>query len=271
VVDAHVHLRDCFDVDAFLDSAYANFEEAARRVDQEAEFVGVLLFTDSEQEGGFERLLTYLDQSRSSHVADDEPWRLDRTADDTSAYLKRGRSAELLIVVGRQLVSDEQLEVLALGTHNEVKEGTSTTQLVRAVAEAEALPVIPWGVGKWIGRRWAIVKDLMYDSQLPRFFVGDSANRPHFWPRSSLFRLAEEHGIRNLPGSDPLPLLAECQRAGSFGSVFAGSIDEEQPTQDLLKTLTDPSTELRYYGQGDGPITFLRNQVAMQYRKRFKR
>jgi hypothetical protein len=272
LVDAHVHLRDCFDVDLFLDEAYANFEEVAWTVDQSTKFIGVLLFTDSDQEGGFERLLDYLERNGSSDAVDGEAWHLRSTPDNTSVYLERGQaeSAVLFVTAGRQLVSEEQLEVLALGTQAEFKEGIPARQLVRAVAEAEALPVIPWGVGKWIGRRGTIVKDLLRDPTLPRFFVGDSANRPFFWPQSPLFQLAEERGIRNLPGSDPLPLPAECQRPGGFGSVLCGSLDSKQPTQDLLKKLADPSTELRYYGQGDGPLAFLRNQVAMQYRKRLK-
>jgi len=269
LVDAHVHLRDCFNVERFLERAAANFKQAAHTADKKSEFVGALLFTDSGQEDGFGRLRSHLTQHEPVDAKERERWCLRNTVEDTSLYITRKGEDELCVIAGRQLLSKEQLEVLAIGTRRPFNGQRSAKSLIRSISEAGALPIVPWGVGKWLGRRGAIVEDLLRDPRLPPFYLGDSANRPVFWPQSSLFRRAEERGICNLPGSDPLPLPAECQRPGSFGFTMNGTLSAEQPTHDLLQKVSDPSNEVRPYGRGDGLFSFLRNQIAMQYRKRF--
>jgi hypothetical protein len=173
----------------------------------------------------------------------------------------------LVVIAGHQLVSHEQLEVLALGTRQQFEGGKATETLIREIAEAGALPVLSWGVGKWLGTRGRVVEGLIERSDLPPFFLGDSAHRPTFWPQSSLFRRAEERGIRNLSGSDPLPFPGEVQRAGSFGVVLNGTLDLEKPARDLKQTLLDPSTTFRQFGEGETPGRFVRNQLKMQFRK----
>src|SRR5918994_4757239 len=49
LLDAHVHLQRCFQPAGFLDSARANFREAARLIGR-SEIIGCLWLTDPEEE-----------------------------------------------------------------------------------------------------------------------------------------------------------------------------------------------------------------------------
>lgn len=262
LVDAHVHLHSCFDVVGFVDGAFANFKRAAQQFGSEHRFVGALLLTEGRSEHGFQRLLRHVKEQTGLGT-----WRLHRTQERTSLYLTSGNDRVLVVVAGRQIVSRERLEVLALGTRRDFEEGRSTRDVIRDVARAGALPVVPWGFGKWVGARGRLLKRLVQDPRLPRFFLGDSANRPALWSRPALFRRAEERGIRNLPGSDPLPLTTESQRAGRCGCVVRGVLDREMPARDLKEKLSDPSTTVHSFGKGETPFRFVRNQLAMQFRK----
>ena len=173
----------------------------------------------------------------------------------------------IVVVAGRQIPTRERLEILAVGTRREFEEGQPTRGLIQRVAQTGALPVVPWGAGKWMGERGQLVDGLIRSSELPLFFLGDSGNRPVFWPRPTHFRRAEEEGIKILSGSDPLPFSGETKRVGSFGVALKGSLDAETPAQDLKRRVLNPSTVLHQFGSGETPLRFIRNQLRMQFRK----
>jgi hypothetical protein len=86
------------------------------------------------------------------------------------------------------------------------------------------------------------------------------------WPRPAQFRRAEERGIKNLPGSDPLPFPNEARRVGRVGVVLNGSLDLRYPAQDLKRKLLDSSTSFQQFGRREMPLRFVRNQLKMQLR-----
>jgi hypothetical protein len=178
--------------------------------------------------------------------------------------------APLVIVAGRQVVSREGVEVLALGTRQRFDDGKTAEGLIREVKQAGAIPVLPWGVGKWLGRRGRLVEDLIDAPNLSPLFIGDNSQRPTFWPRPTHFERANKRGIKNLPGSDPLPFPEEVRRAGSYGMTLRGKIDLEKPAQDLKRRLLDSSTTLRQFGSGAPPVRFVRNQLRIQLRTLFR-
>lgn len=263
LIDAHVHLRRCFDIDQFLERAYANFEGVAEGFYHSARFVGVLFLVDSPPENGFERLVEQCDIP-----GDERPskWRLQATRERTSVHLQSSREQRLIVIAGRQIISDEGLEVLAIGTRQHFGDGRPIAALIQDITRAGALPIVPWGAGKWMRKRGELVEQLLRDPELPQFFLGDSGNRPALWPQPSHFRLAEERGVKNLPGSDPLPLPDEWQRPGSFGFALKTPLNVDEPTRDLKKILLGSSVAIHPFGKGETPLRFLRNQVMMQCR-----
>lgn len=265
LVDAHAHLRGCFDVAAFLEEALSNVVREAQSIDGKSAVTGVLCLVDPPQEQGFERLSRFLAERRREEGADG--WSDRPTAEDASLHLRLSQNRGLIVVAGRQVESRERLEVLSIGSRCHVESGIRVDQLIRRIDDAGGVPILPWGVGKWLGVRGRHVRRVIKDPDLPPFCLGDSAHRPSFWPKPSYFRQAEKRGIRNLPGSDPLPFRGEAKRVGSFGLQMGGSLDPERPARDLKRKLLDPSTTVDHFGRRETLFRFLRKQTLMQYRK----
>jgi len=135
------------------------------------------------------------------------------------------------------------------------------------VIKSGAIPVIPWGFGKWVARRGKILRNFLEKNQFSPLFLGDNGGRPGFWPRPSYFKKAEENGLRVLPGSDPLPLTSESSRPGSFGFSFQGTLDPRHPGMDIKKILLDPKTHLQPYGSLENPYRFAYKQLAIRLNK----
>ena len=55
LIDAHVHVHDCFDLDSFFEQAHRNFQQAAQEHGW-APPMGVLMLTESEGVDWFGRL-----------------------------------------------------------------------------------------------------------------------------------------------------------------------------------------------------------------------
>ena len=98
--------------------------------------------------------------------------------------------------------------------------------------------------------------------------LGDNSGRLAFWLEPAEFSLARRRGFRILPGSDPLPFASEVSRAASYGLAVAGELSDTDPAGDMLTLLSDPAIRITPFGRLEGPVRFLRNQLAMQWVKR---
>ncbi len=128
--------------------------------------------------------------------------------------------------------------------------------------------MIPWGLGKWFFKRGKLVSELMRTYRKPTLFLGDEGGRPGFWPYPSHFREGAELGVRDLPGTDPLPFPHDVSKVGRVGIRVPIQLDEQQPARSLLSVLSDGRTPHDRFASLEPPIMFVRNQVAMQLRKR---
>jgi hypothetical protein len=165
-------------------------------------------------------------------------------------------------------VTAEDLEILALCTDANFPEGLPLDATLDLVQRAGGMPAIPWGAGKWLGKRGAIVRHSLESQASGKLFLGDNSGRPVFWGTPRHFELAQQRGIRVLPGTDPLPFASEYWRPGSFGFALSETLTPEHPAGDLKRLLVDPSTVLSPYGSLENPYRFVRNQIRMQLRKR---
>lgn len=268
LVDAHVHIYDCFDLQHFLDSAVKNFKAEAARWDQEDDFTAFLLLTETAKENWFHRLAGYAGSRSGNGTESIGNWTFHRTNEDCSLYAQSEKSQGFFLIAGRQIVTAEDLEVLALMTDRQFEDGRPLEEVIQAVKETSAIPVIPWGFGKWMGKRGAILENILRKEKDSFLFLGDNSGRPVFLPRPSLFEFAEKKGIRVLPGSDSLPFLSESQRVGSFGLSIEGTITRERPARDLKRILLDPKTRFQAYGNLEHPYRFFRNQLRARIVKR---
>ena len=163
----------------------------------------------------------------------------------------------------------EGLEVLSLATTNSFPEGLPVRKLIVNVRDTGGTPVIPWGFGKWMGRRGKTLIKLLDTAKSADFFLGDNGNRTYILPHPSQMKLAQDNNIRDLPGSDPLPFTSESHRAGSFGFTLDGIISVENPAEDLKKILNNSVGTIQPHGTAEGALRFFRNQSRMQIKKHF--
>lgn len=177
-------------------------------------------------------------------------WAVVPAADGLALRLNPVTGGEgLWVVAGRQIVTRERIEVLALGCGAAVPDGLAAEDAIGRVRAAGALPVLPWAPGKWFGRRGRLVASLM-DRPGPSVLVlADTALRPVGWPTPVLIRRGMREGFRVLAGSDPLPLAGEEGRIGRFATVADGLPDPDAPAGSILRLLGPGGPPLRTAGR----------------------
>ncbi len=264
LVDAHVHIYACFELAHFFRSASDNF----RRNTHTDSFSAFLLLTETSSESWFRELMGFADKDELVGDAGDATWTVHRTGEPESLRVAGPGAPALFIVAGRQIVTQENLEVLALGTADSFADGLPLSQVVDRVRSAGALPVIPWGFGKWLGNRGATLTRYLESTTPENLFLGDNGGRPSLWPDPLHFKLARHKGIRILPGSDPLPMSSEAWRAGSYGFSFHAPLNAASPWRSVKATFLEENFSPRSYGAREKPYRFLRNQIFMQLLKR---
>ena len=259
IADAHVHIYDCFDPTLFLDYAETNFSCHAQTISPGKKFHSFLLLSETTQINWFQRLAAYADKEHELGR-----WRFLHTDEKISLQAERADNFCIYLVAGRQIVTAEKLEVLALFTDRKFKNGVSLVKLIKDINRCGAMAVIPWGTGKWLGKRGQFLKKLIVNEAELNFFLGDNGGRPFFWPEPVHFKIARQKKISILRGSDPLPLAAESRRAGSFGFYLQGTLSEETPAKDLKKLLTSRIKDIKDYGKFQGGLRFFLNQLLLR-------
>jgi len=253
LVDAHVHLYPDVPADNVFDAAYKNFSAAAADKKSQDNFFGVLMLAD-EDDTAVSGLSLF--------------WQYEQLSENESFLAKRNDGHLLWVIRGRQIVTAEGLEVLALATNTVFKDGDSIRDVIENVRASGAIPVLPWGVGKWTGKRGRIISDLISDCRDREFFLGDNSGRPRFWRHPRHFEQSIQKGIPILPGSDPLPVAGGYLKTGSFGFSVNGNLDTKYPSASLRSLITDDKAILKPYGKLEDFRHFVFNQFKMQLRKR---
>ncbi|MEM7025147.1 MAG: hypothetical protein AAF637_21555 [Pseudomonadota bacterium] len=262
LVDGHVHFHDCYDKARFFDGASRNFAAAARKLAPKGAAGGCLAFTESAWAHHFR---AFRDQPDSLAPPN---WRFDQTAEDFSLWARHEDGTSLVLLGGRQLVTADGLEVLAVGTAAEFADGLGTAEAIAAVRESDALIVLPWGFGKWWFARGRIVAQIIDSIDREGFYLGDNGGRPNLSLRPRLFGYASGRGIRVLPGSDPLPFPDQAPTAGSFGFVLDTQVDPQRPGASIKAAIRAHEGAFEPFGGGGSLLSFCRQQVAMQIVKR---
>lgn len=253
LVDAHVHVHPCYPLESFLDGALASFRVAAGDLGVSA--IGCLLLAEMAGSRWFR-------DARGTVGA----WTIASAGEEPSLVAHRSTGEELILVGGRQIAAQERIEVLALGRDVDVPDGLPLDETLRRVRDSGALPVLPWGFGKWSGRRGALVAATLARPG-GELYLGDNSNRLRLAGVPRLLREARERGLIVLPGTDPLPFPSHARRAGSFGFMLEGTLDPLRPAGDLLRRVRALREQPRTYGRGETLPRFLRDQASLQLRQ----
>jgi hypothetical protein len=263
LIDAHVHIYDCFDLEVFFNSAYRNFQSEAERLGAGNDFAGILLLAETSRDQWFDHLTDYAAGKELPHSKKTGKWSFRNTVDDGCLEARDCHGQRLYVMAGRQIVTAENLEVLALLTVKHFEDGFPLEQVLGTVRESGALPVIPWGFGKWTGKRGRILKDKIGQADCNEFFLGDNSGRAAGIPRPSHFVLGLARGIRLLGGTDPLPLSSQEEICGSFGVAVPRDLDKDSPRESTRKALQSQDTEVKPYGKRIAMVPFLVNQYRL--------
>lgn len=264
LVDTHVHIYDCYDLDALFDAAVANLARAARRLGLAArKHECMLLLTETVNDHYFDSLAGGQRQPRR--------WRAERTAEPAVLKLVLAGQPVMWLVAGRQIATREDLEILALGTTERFLDGESIGESLAKVDRSAAITALPWGFGKWWGRRGAIIKQLMSASRDRPLYAGDNGGRLGLSTRPRLLQFGEQRGHKVLPGTDPLPFQGQETRVGTFGMLISDWQATDRPLERLAARLAALPKSPVEFGGLTGLLPFVKLQIAMQMRKRARR
>lgn len=168
----------------------------------------------------------------------------------------------LYLYAGRQIVTSERLEVLALATESRFAEGLTAEAAIEQVRAAGGIPVLAWSPGKWMFARGKIVKALLKRFKPGELLVGDTSLRPVWWGMPRLLAEARERGFTLVAGSDPLPFGGEEQVCGTYGTLLDGVIDPASPVRSVCEVLRRPAVKTTLVGRRAGVIEAVVRQIG---------
>lgn len=263
LVDGHVHFHNCFSWEDFLNAAAANFAQARRRLQVAGDSPGCLLLTES---AGMDQ---YRVLSSQPEIVESLGWHIVESGEECSVILNRGEDT-LILLAGRQIVTAENLELLAIGCERAPTDGSPIRHALRAVAEAGAVPILPWGFGKWLGQRARTVRDLLLSHDLPCFYLGDNGGRLRMMPPPALFEQARNKEIPILPGSDPLAIPAHVRRPGSYGFVLGSWEKNFPPAEEIKRRIRSLQQSPPTFGAPSSLLDGLASQFTIRWRRLIK-
>jgi len=268
VVDAHVHIHPCYRPDDLLSNAYENLSAAQGDRVPATERALFLLMTECAADDYFGSLyaLAHGGTVPAERLALSQ-WTAVPTEEPDSVLAVSGER-QLFIVAGRQVACREGLEVLVLGTTRRLPDGLPIREVLAETAGWGVPRVIPWGPGKWLFKRGRLLNQLLEEFRRPTLFLGDEGGRPGFWGYPQHFERAAALGVRDLPGTDPLPFPHDVTKVGRMGFRIRIPLDRTRPAASLLGVLRQPSTLPERFAVLESPLRFVRNQIGMQLRKR---
>ena len=258
LIDGHVHYYPNFDRDGFFDSALANFRHAAGAFGSTSEYAGWLLFAESAGMNYFRKFRNAAGRAAGA------VWTFHETGEAESLVARRDADASLLLIAGRQIITTEGLEVLALCCDADVRDGQPLPSVIEAASRLDAITVLPWAFGKWWSGRGGLIDRLVRSIHPTCIFLGDNGGRTQLAPRPRPFRVAESRGIGILPGSDPFPLRCDQKRVGGYGFAIDGTIERFRPAAALKRLLRNGTGRPLPYGNRIGMLGFCRNQLLIR-------
>ena len=246
LIDSHVHIYPHYDISTLLDAFH-------NRIHESGASIGVMMLAEREGTDVF------------SSWANNEKLPANYTlvkSDDTSLILGKAGQPNIVVVAGRQIACAERIEILALATRTRFHDGIPIQTAVTEAITAGAIPVLAWGVGKWLFKRADVVASLLKLFEPEKLLIGDPSLRPVFWPTPRLMAKAAADGHLVIAGSDPLPPKNEELRVGQYAELAADAfLDLSSPlTPQIVSILT--AHPLTRFGHRAGLVEFIRRMAG---------
>lgn len=206
----------------------------------------------------------FADVHDKARVEGSNELQLEAMADHASLRIQSHGETRGYLVAGRQIVTRERLELLALGADVATPDALSIEATLDQVCRAGAIPVLSWSPGKWFGHRGDIVKGLIEREPPGRFLIGDTSLRPRCWPLPCLMRNAQDKGFKCIAGSDALPFPGEEAWIGTYGTETEMLWDDAAPAASLVRHLAAPTARFTPIGHRSGTAAFVTRWVRNQ-------
>lgn len=213
-LDTHVHFYDGFGASELLEHAWTNLSQSIRsRGLRNA--IPAVIWTRQQRESAL-----------AGQLPEGSAWQVREDSKTDAGFRVQARDGrELFVFRGVQFVSAEGLEVLvgALPDHSDGFIGAHQGKPVRELLDSfcDEYPVIlPWGFGKWLGKRGQIILELLDSEYASRFVLGDNSGRPAFWSPVKAFVKAAQVRVPVVPGTDPLPVSGQIRHVGRSGVLL---------------------------------------------------
>jgi hypothetical protein len=260
--DSHVHFHKCFDEGLFFDSCFNHLTN----INSSSVKNGLLFFTEGKNEDSYNYLNS---KTKIKSSLNENTEYIVKEIDNANTIEVSWNQAgmRILILPGFQIVTKENLEVLSLGTKKRLSDGLLIEDTIFSVLSLGGIPVLPWGFGKWFGNRGKKIEELI-KKNISHLFLGDNGGRSSLLPFPNQFKAAKKNGMKILPGSDPLPFFDEVKRPMSYGFIFNTNMNESNPWESIKKTLLDTNLKIENFGSLTAPVSFIKTQIAMQFKKR---
>ncbi len=255
VADTHVHIYPWYDLARVFQVAEYNLK---RLTIQLARIYGV-----SAEDIIETRRIIVLTERHDCHFFRDlwngdisipEGFVVSRPTGSPCVEVTRDGTHSFYIIPGRQIITRERIEVLALGKDVSIVDGQGVSETISAVKEGECLCVLPWSPGKWTGVRGSAICSVFQASNRNEIFLGDIAIRPAGFPIPGLLGQGQKRGFRLICGSDPLPNSSDQELIGSFGIASPENVSPVTPADSVLELLRSPHVGWKEVGWRSGPV-----------------
>lgn len=255
-IDGHVHIYDQYDWADAVRSLVGNLTLAA----PQQKVIPIGLLTESKAHRFFNSVV----ESGAPMIVKG-PVQVEPGPDADSLVIREAGIIKGYLIAGRQLVTAEKLEILALGRNVTIPDGLPLHDALKQVSAAGAIPALSWSPGKWFFGRGKMVNSAITTSVPGSFLIGDIGLRPALWPIPGLMKRARQLGFKIMDGSDALPLPGEERWIGRTGFQVTGAFNPATPAASVRALLADPASAFTPIGQHSSLYAFIsrwgRNQL----------
>ncbi len=226
IADTHIHFYSCYD----MDMACRSLAENLGRMGGDGVKVAVL----AERTGCH----YYADLKRGRKLKLGGDFEVLPSEDGDGLVIRGNDGSKVYLVPGRQIVTSENIAVLALTFDLRIPDYLPLKEVIKGVLDFGAVPVLSWAPGKWFFARGRLIMDIMDAFSPGQLLIGDTSLRPIGWAEPALMRRAAGLGFGVVAGSDPLPISGEEARLGAYASIFEGDFDVDNPVVSIRNLLT---------------------------------
>jgi len=259
LIDAHVHIHECYEIESAFDSAAHNSGRIRSAMRYPDSVPSILWLVDQGDGAGIEPRL--LSAGGAGH------WRLEPLDGPTMGLRHAGTGDRLTVVFGRQIRTAEDLEVLVVGTRAPAVSSLPLQETVEFWVEEDVLVMLPWGFGKWTGSRGRTIVRA-YERFSPQGLrLADTGAHSRYRRVPPVFARSLADGYPILAGSDPFPFPDQVGAIGRTGFVL-DHVPAEPDWSDLLTAVRSLKGQPTRFGGPLGSREFVSLQAKMQFRKR---